>query len=150
MLRTLRTICAVLAASVLGLAVATWLMLRSGRPPDPRLPSGALLGIVLLAIVLILLASRLRAGMLRRAARPAPHPGGPPEERAVAAAYSRATLLTFALLEAAALVGFALAVLTASARYGLVLYAASLVSMLVRWPREAELARLIRRRAVPA
>ena len=50
----------------------------------------------------------------------------------------RATLVSFAVLELAALMGLLVALLAGSAFYGVVLCIASLLSMLLRWPRARE------------
>jgi hypothetical protein len=148
-LRTLQTVCAALALAVLLLALAGTLVLRARSGPPPGLPPGLLLSLTSVGIVLILLASRIRSGLLRRAAVLPGTADGAADEARVFAAYHRATLVSFALLEGTAVVGLVLEVMTGSVRYGLALYAASLVSMLVRWPRQGELARLMRRRAEP-
>jgi hypothetical protein len=53
------------------------------------------------------------------------------------------------MLEAAALAGLAVALLTGTAFYGIVLGAASLVSMATRWPRETDVDRIARGRRSP-
>lgn len=152
-LRQLQTVCAAMAASVPLFALAGSLALGARTGPPPGLPTGLLMSLTGVGIVLILLASRIRSGLLRRAAfasataspeRPEDTDAGPLFD-----AYRRANLVSFALLEGTAIVGLVLELMTGSVRYGLVLYAASLVSMLVRWPRQGELARLIRRRTEP-
>ena len=65
------------------------------------------------------------------------------------AAYGRAARISFAILEVAALLGLAVSLLTGSAFYGIVLCAASVFGMLTRWPRAAEVDRLLRGRAKP-
>jgi len=161
-LRTLQILCTAMAVSVPLYALAGGLALGARPGPAPGLPPGLLLSLTSVGIVLILLASRIRSGLLRRVALASPQvspgstgsPGNPgsPENTDVGrvfAAYARANLVSFALLEGTAVVGLVLELMTGSVRYGLVLYAASLVSMLVRWPRQGELARLARRRIEP-
>jgi hypothetical protein len=121
--------------------VLAWLL--PGGQPIPRLPAGLPLSVTAAATALILLASKIRSGLLRRALlRSAP---GEAAAGALLAAYRKATLTAFALLDCAALLGLSLAVVTGSVRYGVVLCAASFVALLVRWPRGGELARLARR-----
>jgi hypothetical protein len=145
-LRPLHVICGAMAASVVLLGILSWAAPYLRVPPveglPPGLPPGLPLSLTMAAIVLIVLASRLRTGLLRRAAAPWAQAG----PRAALEAYRRATVVSFALLEGAGVLGLVLALLTGSARNGLVLCAASLVAMLVRWPRAGELARLAGRR----
>lgn len=141
-LRTLHILCGAMAASMVLLALTGWLALRSGARSVPALP-GLPLSLTSAAVVLILLASRIRSGLLRRAVTPWAAPG----LAAAFAVYRRATVASFALLAAAGVLGLILALVTGSARNVLVLCAASLIGMLVRWPRAAELTRLARRRA---
>ena len=145
-LRTLHVVCAAMAASVTLLGFVAGLTVRMGAEPVGGLPPGLPLSLTMAAIVLIILASRLRTGLLRRAAAPWAAPG----PAAAFAAYRHATLVSFALLEGAGVLGLVLALITGSARNGLVLCAASLAAMLVRWPRAGELARVGRRCEAPA
>ena len=98
-----------------------------------------------LALVLILLSSRVRSFVLRRAPGLFLDPGG----EGLAAAYFRATLLSFAVLEAAGILGCIVSFLTGMPRYGVIFGAAGLIAMLTRWPRDGELRRLLARRALP-
>ena len=151
-LRQLQTVCTAMAASVPLFALAGSLALGAQSEPPPGLPTGLLMSLTGVGIVLILLASRIRSGLLRRAAFASATavPGSPEADAGqLLDAYARANLVSFALLEGTAIVGLVLELMTGSVRYGLVLYAASLVSMLVRWPRQGELARLARRRSEP-
>jgi hypothetical protein len=65
----------------------------------------------------------------------------------VAGAYTRATIVGFALLDAAAALGLAVAAVTGTARYALVICAAAALGMLARWPRRAAVLALLRRSA---
>jgi hypothetical protein len=98
-----------------------------------------------LALVLLLLSSRVRSFLLRRA----PAPFLDPQGAGFAAVYLRASLSSLALLEAAGLLGCLLSFLSGAPRYGVVFGAACLLAMLTRWPREGELRRLLARRAPP-
>jgi hypothetical protein len=95
--------------------------------------------------VLILLSSRVRSSTVRRAIpRSAALPVNPD---AVLAAYKRGTLLSFAILEFAALLGIGVTVTSGALAYGVILCIVSAFAMLTRWPRAAEMDRLIRGRA---
>jgi hypothetical protein len=137
-LRPLHVICASMATSVVLIGAVAWWTTSLGVEPASRLPPGLPLSLTMAAIVLIVLAGRLRTSLLRRAASPQARA----TPSAAFAAYRRATIVSFALLEGAGALGLVLALVTGSARNGLVLCAASLAAMLVRWPRAGELARL--------
>ena len=142
-IRPLQRICTALAGAVALFAVLSWLLVRrSGAVPGapPALP----LALSLLAATLILLSSRFRWAILRRAFPRSP--ALPTDPEAVLAAYGRATLISFAILEAAALLGLLVALTSASATYGVVLCLASLFGMLTRWPHAAEVDRIVRGR----
>jgi hypothetical protein len=101
----------------------------------------------MLAAVLILLSSRLRSSVLRRAF---PRSAAlEPDPDAVLAAYGRASLLSFAALETAAVLGLAVSLSTGAASYGIILCLVSLFGMLTRWPRAGEVDRLLRGRTRP-
>ena len=144
----LRTLCKVLAAFVLAYGVAGWFLVEGFQlRPFGKVPVALPISMTFLAAVLILLASRLRTAILR---------SGMPSNRmmpidpgSLLSAYQRATLVSFAVLELAALMGLLVALLSGSSFYGLVLCVASFLSMLLRWPRAYELDRLARGRASP-
>ncbi len=144
-LAKLRMVCGALAFSSALMGFIAWLMvgwLKVGHlmPDVPGLP----LSLTVAATVLLLLGSRIRSGLLGRIPPPALAPGPEP----VLAAYERATLVSFALFDGAAVVGLVLALLTGQMRYGLIFALAAVLSMLVRWPRQAELDRFLRRRGL--
>lgn len=147
-LRRLRTACMVLAATVLAYAVAGWFLIEGFQlRPFGKVPEAVPLSMTFLAAVLILLASRLRTAILK---------GGLPSNRLIPtdlgnllSAYQRATLVSFAVLELAALMGLLVALLSGSSFYGVVLCVASFLSMLLRWPKAYEVDRLARGRASP-
>lgn len=144
----LRLICKVLAAFVLACGVAGWFLVEGFQlRPFGKVPVALPIAMTFLAAVLILLASRLRTAILR---------SGLPSNRMIPAdmgnllsAYQRATLVSFAVLETAALMGLLVALLSGSSFYGMVLCVASFLSMLLRWPKPRELDRLARGRASP-
>jgi len=144
-LRPVTRVCSALLTAVVLYAASAWILAGSAAPPD--LPVSVPLLLSLLAAILILLSSRLRSTVLRRAL-----PRSATlrvEADAVLAAYRRATLISFAMLEAAALLGLLVAFTSGSAIYGTVLCAASAFGMATRWPRASEVDRLVRGRATP-
>jgi hypothetical protein len=147
-LRPVTRICAALAGSVVLLAILSWILTRgSGGRPVPGLPPAVPIGLAFLAAVLILLSSRLSSSFLRRA-----FPRSAvlqPDPEAVLAAYGRAALAGFAVLEIAALLGLGISLTSGAAYYGIVLCAASAFGMLTRWPRASEVDRLLRGRVAP-
>jgi hypothetical protein len=152
-LATLRVTCAGLLFSSTLMGILSWVMVEQMgvRAPVQNLP-GLPLSLTVAATILLLLGSRLRSGLLRRVPPPGPDSGAAGPEPAgpepVLAAYQRATLVSFALFESAAILGLILALITGQIRYGLILSLAAVLSMLVRWPRQAELERLLRRRGM--
>jgi hypothetical protein len=141
-----RRVCTALISAVVLYAVASWLLVGQGKV-RMGLPDSVPLLLTLLAAILILLSSRLRSTVLRRAFPRSAALAVNPE--AVLAAYQKATLISFAILEAAALLGLLVAVTSGSMIYGIVLCAASVFGMLTRWPRASEVDRLARGRAMP-
>lgn len=147
-LARLRIVCKVLAAFVLAYGIAGWFLIEGFQlRPFGKVPEALPLSITFLAAVLILLASRLRTAILR---------SGLPSNRMLPtatgdllSAYQRATLVSFAILELAALMGLVVALLSGSSFYGVVLCVASFLSMLLRWPKAHELDRLARGRISP-
>ncbi|HEX2644529.1 MAG TPA: hypothetical protein VHU81_16145 [Thermoanaerobaculia bacterium] len=141
----LRQICRSLAFSVLVWAGLIWFFVEGETfHPIPGLPRELPLSLTVAASILVLVGSRLRSSILRRAVPS--QPGLLVSEEAVIAAYRRATLVSFALLEVAASLGLVIAGLSGSAWYGHVLCAVALLGMLTRWPRAAELDRILRGR----
>jgi hypothetical protein len=142
-LRPVRRLCAGLAGAVALFAVLSWLLVRrSGAVPGapPALP----LALSLFAALLILLSSRVHWTIVRRAFPRLPVL--PVDPAAVLAAYSRASLISFALLEIAGLLGLLVALTSGSVAYGVVLCLVSLIAMLTRWPRATEADRILRGR----
>jgi hypothetical protein len=144
-LRTVSRICGGLAGTVALFAFLSWEQTQgAGGRPIPGLPPAVPLSLSMLAAVLILLSSRLRSSVLRRAfprsAALEPNPD------TVLAAYGRASLLSFAVLETAAILGLAVSLTTGAASYGIILCVVSLFGMLTRWPRAGEVDRLLRGR----
>lgn len=147
-LRPLRLICGALAGAVALYAVLSWMLLEGmAYRPQPGLPRSVPVAMTMLAMIMILLSSRLRTNILRKALA-----GGivaPVHLDRVLEAYRRATLISFALLEGAALLGMVVALLSGTVFYGIALGAASSVAMLTRWPRVADVDRIARGRRSP-
>jgi hypothetical protein len=143
-LRPVVRICRALGGTVVLFAILSWTLTRqAGAGLPPMVP----LALSLLAAVLILLSSRFRSSVLRRAfPRSVELPAKPD---AVLAAYAKATLISFAILEAAALLGLVVSMTSGSAFYGILLCVAILFAMLTRWPRADEVDRLLRGRVAP-
>jgi hypothetical protein len=143
-LRPVLRICRALAGTVMLFAILSWTLTReAGGGLPPVVP----LALSLFAAVLILLSSRFRSSVLRRAFPRSAELRASPET--VLAAYGKATLISFAILEAAALLGLVVSMTSGSAYHGIVLCVATLFAMLTRWPRAAEVDRLLRGRAAP-
>jgi len=148
-LRPTVRICSFQLGTVVLFAVLCWAVTRQGGgiPGLPALPAAVPLVLSLLGAALILLSSRFRSTPVRRVIPRSP--ALPVNADAVLAAYKRGTLLSFAILEFAALFGIGVAVTSGFATYGIVLCIASALAMLTRWPRASEVDRLVRGRATP-
>lgn len=147
-LAPLRRICTALACTVWAYGIVAWLLVDyRGTRPVAGIPDAVLLSLTGLTAILILLSSRVRTTILRRALPR--NPALPINEEALLGAYQRGTLLSFVLLETAAVLGLAIALLTGRSSYGIILCGAALVGMLTRWPREVEADRLMRGKASP-
>lgn len=147
-LRPTARICAALTGVVVLLAFLCWFLIRmAGGRPWPGIPTSVPLMLSMLSAVLILLTSRFRSSMLRRAFPRSAELAVNPDT--VLAAYQRATLASFLILEVAALLGLLLALTSGLATYGIILCGVVFFGMLIRWPRAAEVDRLIRGRAAP-
>lgn len=151
-LRGTRVICMALAGTVLAYGILGWFLIEGFQlHPFGQLPAALPISLTFLAAVLILLGSRIRTAVLRTGLTSSPSSRGPREVdlNSLVPAYQRATLVSFAILEAAALLGLLVALLSGSSFYGLVLCLASFLSMLVRWPKAEEVDRLARGRVSP-
>jgi hypothetical protein len=147
-LRPLRLICGALAAAVGLYAVLSWMLLEGlAYHPQQGVPRSVPIAMTMFAMIMILLSSRLRTNILRKALA-----GGltaPASLDRVLEAYRRATLISFAMLEGAAVLGMVVALLSGTVFYGIALGAASLVAMLTRWPQVADVDRIARGRRSP-
>jgi len=150
-LRGTRVACMALAGSVLAYGIAGWFLIEGFQlRPFGELPQVFPISLTFFAAVLILLGSRIRTALLRTGL---PSSGLSRSLQVDLAnlipAYQRATLVSFAVLETAAVMGLLVALLSGSSFYGLVLCLASFLSMLLRWPRAEEVDRLARGRVSP-
>lgn len=147
-LRPLRILCGALAGAVGLYAVLSWVLLEGmAYRPLSGVPRAVPVSMTMFAMIMILLSSRLRTNILRKALT-----GGiaaPASLDRVLDAYRRATLISFAMLEGAALVGMVVALLSGTVFYGIALGAASFVAMLTRWPQVADVDRIARGRRSP-
>lgn len=143
-LRLVKRLCLAFAAGALLCGALSWLLAdRPGSRPL-AVPEPLPLALIGTALVLVLLSSKVRTSIVRRAL---PRSAALAiNGEAVIAAYQRATLASFALLEIAAVLGLLVALLTAMPSYGVIVCAAVLFAMLTRWPRAGEVDRLIRGR----
>lgn len=142
-LRRASVICMSFAASIGLYALLIFLLVeRQGGRPWSETPGTAPFLMALGGLLLIFISGAARARILRSAleAHEAPEDGGrqagPSATSAeLAAAFFRATLVCFAMAEAAALLGLVSAWVSRFSFYGFVLCAASLYVMIARWPR---------------
>ncbi len=147
-LRPTARICAVLAGVVVLIAVLCWVLIRTaGGRPWPGVPITVPLMLSMFAAVLILLTTRFRSSMLRRAFPRSAELAVKPDT--VLAVYRKATVASFLILEVAALVGLLLSLTSGAATYGIILCGVVLFAMFIRRPRATEVDRLIRGRLVP-
>jgi hypothetical protein len=140
-LRPVRAISAVLAVTVALVSVLSWVLLEGLAIHRLRgIPTAVPVSMTAFSMILLLLASRMRSNIVRKAIPSTP--GLPMSFERLLEGYRRATLISFLMLECAALTGFAVALLTGTAFYGMVLGAASLISMATRWPRVTDFDRI--------
>lgn len=147
-LRPLRRICRVLAGVVALCAVVAWMLVEGlGLRQEQAIPKAIPLSMTVFAMVLILLSSRLRTSLLRRA-----FPRNPVLEvdlGTLLAAYRQATLVSFAVLTSAALLAIPVALFSGTAFYGIFLCIAAAFAMFTRWPSVLDADRLARGRRSP-
>lgn len=146
-LRGVQRICGALVVLNLVLLGLCWVVAFAPRERLVGLPDSVPVMLALVAAALILLSSRLRSSLLRRAL-PRSELLRPTLEGLVAA-YRAATLVSFGLLAVAALFGPVVASASGRADYGMIVCVASSFAMLTRWPRSVEVDRLLRGRARP-
>src|SRR5262249_42568193 len=116
-LRAVRRVClALLALVAISAAGTVWLSLRGPGGPLPGVRENVPVSLALSAAAAILLSSRLRTLILRRAVPRTP--GLLPGVETLLPAYRAATLASFALLGLASLVGPLVTALSGRATYG--------------------------------
>jgi F0F1-type ATP synthase membrane subunit c/vacuolar-type H+-ATPase subunit K len=136
MARVTTAICfAILASIPLYVAIA-WIVVGQGAgvsgaalPPVLKWALGAV------GLVMLVVAQAVWVAMKRSAA-------AQPTAAGRLAAYRTAAIVSFALREAAAIVGLVIAMLTGDLRWCLALAAAALLAMLLGWPRRTDMQRL--------
>jgi H+/Cl- antiporter ClcA len=147
-LQPLRLVCGVLAGLVGICAVTAWMLVEGfGVRLAQEIPNVVPLSLTVFAMVLILLSSRLRTTLLRRA-----FPRNPSVEidlETLLAAYQQATLVSFAVLTAAALLAIVVALTSGTVFYGIFLCLAAAIAMFTRWPSPIDADRLARGRRSP-
>ncbi|HYU34895.1 MAG TPA: hypothetical protein VEW48_22315 [Thermoanaerobaculia bacterium] len=147
-IRPLRIVCGVLAGMVGACAVTAWMLVEGlGLRSYQAVPEAVPLGLTVFVMVMILLSSRLRTTVLRRAFPRSP--GAEIDLEAVLSAYRQATLLSFAVLTTAAVLAVLVALFTGIAFYGIFLCIAAAFAMLTRWPNLRDADRLARGRRSP-
>jgi hypothetical protein len=147
-LRPVRMICVALAVVVAVCAVTAWMLVEGlGYRMDGGIPEAIPLSMTVFAMVLILLSSRLRSTLLRRAV-----PRNPVVETdlgTVLSAYRQATLVSFAVLTTCAVLAVLVALFSGTAFYGICLCIAAGFAMFTRWPNLHDADRLARGRRSP-
>ena len=143
----LRTVCGVLAIAVGTSAMAAWMLVEGRGVRWDQVPKALPLGLTIGAMILILLSSRLRTTVLRRAFPRTP--GVEIRLDSFLAAYRRATLASFATLAAAAALAVLVALFSGTAFYGMFLCLAAGFAMFTRWPSLHDASRLFRGRRTP-
>ncbi len=118
--------------SLVMLNILLTVLLASGSLTPKTLPQAVPLGMFCLSLVLLVFAPAVQRAILKRYEAEG-DPG------ALATGYSTATLVAFALREAAGLLGFLLALLTANPWWSWGLGGAALIAMVMDRPRWARL-----------
>lgn len=142
-LRPLRTACGVLAGASALSAALSWLLVEGLNVRfNQGMPDAVPIALTAVAMVLILLSSRLRTTILRGAIPR--DPALPIDVEKVLRAYRKATLVSFSALVAASLLGLLIALLSGIAFYGIFLCIAAAFAMFTRWPRLVDADRISR------
>ena len=147
-IRPLRVMCGVLAGMVGACAVAAWMLVEGlGVRWTQGIPEALPLSLTVFSMIMILLSSRLRTSLLRRAI-----PRTPSAEinlETLLSAYSQASLVSFAVLTAAAILAVLVALFSGTAFYGIFLCIAAAAAMFTRWPSLRDADRIARGRRSP-
>jgi hypothetical protein len=147
-LRGTQRICVALLVFNMVLFALCWVAAEASRSrPLVQLGDNAAVVLAMVGAAFILLSTRFRSSILRRAI---PRSAVlQPTLEGLVPAYRTATLVSFALLTVAALVGPPVALVSGRADFGMVVCFASSLAMLTRWPKSVEVDRLLRGRATP-
>jgi hypothetical protein len=130
-------VCAAILMSLpVYVAVAYFTTSGGTRPAGPSLPAGGRWVLVALAIGVLAAAQVVWSRLLRAAS-------AKPTQDERLAAFRTAATLTFALREAAGIVGLVVTMLTGELLWCLVLCGAAAAAMLLGWPRRTDAARLV-------
>jgi len=147
-IRPLRVMCGVLAGLVGACAVAAWMLVEGlGFRLNQGVPEALPLSLTVFSMIMILLSSRLRTSLLRRAI-----PRAPSAEinlETLLSAYQQASLASFAVLTAASILAVLVALFSGTAFYGIFLCIAAAVAMFTRWPSLRDADRIARGRRSP-
>lgn len=147
-IRPLRVVCGVLAGLVGACAVAAWMLVEGlGMRLNQGVPEALPLSLTVFSMVMILLSSRLRTSLLRRAIPKTP--SAEIQLETLLSAYRQASLVSFAVLTAAAILAVLVALFSGTAFYGIFLCVAAAVAMFTRWPSLRDADRIARGRRSP-
>jgi hypothetical protein len=131
--RRLVIVCGAIAMGLLMVNVVLAVLQVTGSlPPKTSLPQAVPLAIFTFALLLLVSAPSVQRAILKRYEAEG-------DSEALAAGYSTATLVAFALREAAGLLGFILALLTGNPWWSWGLGGAALLAMIMDRPRRAML-----------
>lgn len=147
-IQPLRVLCGVLAGLVGACAVTAWMLveglgIRLNQGVSEVLP----LSLTVFSMVLILLSSRLRTSLLRRAIPR--NPGVEINLETLLSAYRQASLVSFTVLTTAAVLAVLVALFSGTAFYGIFLCLAAAFAMFTRWPSPHDADRIARGRRSP-
>lgn len=147
-IRPLRVMCGALAGAVGLCAVIAWMLVEGlGLRWNQGIPDAVPLSFTVFSMVLILLSSRLRTSLLRRAL--AQNQAAEINLETLLSAYRQATLVSFAILTAAAILAVLVALFSGTVFYGIFLCIAAGFAMFTRWPSVRDADRLARGRRSP-
>lgn len=147
-LRPVRVMCGALAGVVGVCAVTAWMLVEGlGVRLNQGIPQAVPLSLTVFSMVMILLSSRLRTTLLRRAFPQ--NSAGKINLETLLSAYQQASLVSFGVLTAAAVLAVLVAVFSGIAFYGIFLCIAAAFAMFTRWPNLRDADRLARGRRSP-
>jgi hypothetical protein len=131
--RQLVIVCSAIGMSLVMVNVVLTVLLITGSfPPKASLPQAVSVGMFCLALALLVFAPAVQRAILKRYEAEG-------DVEALAAGYTTAVIVAFALREAAGLLGFVLALLTGNPWWSWGLGGAALLAMVMDRPRRAML-----------